>query len=290
MLKRAVLGAFAALSLAGCDSITSNKEEAHIYEERDVPVQVEERKTENQNNDNERFFAMCHDGLYDFDTRCIDFTQGYLNDAINSVYRIERIARYKKNGKQEEQKSHCGAVLFDNGIALTARHCTHFKDLDMRGIKYSTEFSLLSQGKHYKLEKIIEGNIDFAILVMNKPADLPFFPYELGDTTDLEAGNFTYMIGYIDREYPMIRDGIVTKIEPNDIGWGPGYFLVNNGIHFGDSGGITIAFRDGIPELIGINCYKHTAHDHAGGVLSMNSINNEVIARFLLSLRIMPHP
>ncbi|MDI6737550.1 MAG: serine protease [Nanoarchaeota archaeon] len=288
MIKKAVLGALAALSLAGCNSIAIGNEEAHIYENRDASVQIEENPKKEQ--DNERFFAQCHDGLYDFDTRCIDFSQGYLNNAISSVYKIERIARYEKDGKQEEEKSHCTSVLIENGMVLTAKHCMYFRNLDIKGIKYDTEFSLVSDNKHYGLEKLIEGNADFAILAMKKPADLPFFPYQLGDTTDMEAGNFTYIIGFVGREYPMLRDGIVTKVEPNDNGWGEGYFLVSNGIHFGDSGGATIAFRDGIPELIGINCYKHTAHDHAGGVLRIDRIRNEVLARFLLSFEIMLLP
>lgn len=289
MLKKAALGILAALSLAGCSPIAGN-EEAITYEETDAPMQAVENPTEERDNDIERFFAMCHDGLYDSDLRCVDSSQGYLNIAINSVYRIERIARYMKDGKQEEQKSYCSSVLLDNGIVLAAKHCMHFKDLDIKGIKYDTEFSLLSNGKHYGLEKILEGNIDFAILEMKKPADLPFFPYKLGDTKDLEAGNFTYMIGYVDRNYPMAREGIVTRMEPNDSGWNAGYFLISNGIHFGDSGGATIAFRDGVPEIIGINCYKHSAHDHAGGVLRMDRIKNEVLARLLLTLRIMLRP
>lgn len=287
MFKRAALVALAALSLAGCSPTIASNEGA--YESRDASVHIE-KKQENLNEDIERFFAMCHDGLYDFDRRCIDFTQGYKQNAINSVYKMERIARYKKDGKQEEEKSYCSSVLLDKGFVLAAKHCMHFKDLDTKGIKYETEFSLLSNDKKYGLEKIIEGNTDFAILVMSKPADLPFFPYELGDTTDIEAGNFTYMIGVVDRDYTMIREGIITKVEPNDEGWGKGYFIVNNGIHFGDSGGITFAFRDGIPELIGINCYKHTSHDHAGGVLRMDRIKNEVLARFLLALRITLRP
>lgn len=290
MIKKAVLGALAAFSLAGCGIAASNNE-AYTCEERDASVQVEERQEEKKkeeeqsNDDTKRFFAQCHDGKYDFDTRCIDFSQGYVDNAINSVYRIERIARYKKNGKQEEEKSHCSSILIDNGIVLTAKHCTHFRRLDARGIKYSMEINLMHGGKRYPLETIIRGISDFAVLEMEKPAELPFFPYPLGNTEDMEAGNFTYMIGYVDMNYPMIREGIVTRMEPNDDRWGKGYFLISNGIHFGDSGGATIAFRDGIPEIIGINCYKHNDHDHAGGVLRADMITDEVIARLILAIR-----
>jgi len=293
MIKKAVLGALAALSI-GCYNASPAEEEAGTCDNRDAAAAVEERKKtpaqEQNNDDTERFFAQCHDGMYDFDTRCIDFSQGYLNNVISSVYKIERIARYMKDGKQEEEKSSCSSMLIENGIVITAKHCVHFRSLDARGIKYDMEINLMRGDKRYGLETIIRGNKDFAILMMKKPANIPFFPYELGDTTDLQAGNFTYMIGYVDRDYPMIRDGIVTRMEPNDAGWDKGYFLVSNGIHFGDSGGATIGFRDGIPEFIGVNCYKHIAHDHAGGVLRMDGIRNETFINFLLMSRIMFHP
>ena len=145
-------------------------------------------------------------------------------------------------------------------------------------------------GKRYPLEILVEGATDFAVLEMKKPAELPFLPYALGDTSTLEAGNITYMTGYVDREYSMIREGIVTRMEPNDQGWGEGYFLISNGIHFGDSGGATIGFRDGVPELIGINCYKHEEHDHAGGVLRIDMIRNEILARYIFAAQITLRP
>lgn len=292
MIKKAALGALAALSI-GCYSI-SNEEEAGTYENRDA-IQVTEERQENpaekqNSNDTERFFAQCHDGLYDFDTRCIDFTQGYLNNAISSVYKIERIARYTSSNQPREEKSSCSSVLLEDGIVITAKHCVHFSRLDLLGIKYDMEINLMNGDKRYPLEIILEGVKDFALLEMEKPANLPFFPYALGDTGEMEAGNYTYMIGYVDRNYPMIRDGTVTRMESNDGFWGNGYFLISNGIHFGDSGGLTIAFRDGIPEMIGINCYKHSAHDHAGGVLRIDRIRDEILARFIIAMQLMLTP
>ncbi|MDD4878639.1 MAG: serine protease, partial [Candidatus Nanoarchaeia archaeon] len=256
MVKKAVLGALAAFSLAGSqisandETMYANYSPALQYEENPIEsIAPQETESVPELSENDRLLAQCHDGEYDFDTRCIDFTQGYVDNIVNSIYRIERIARYEQDGKQEEEKSYCSSTLIEDGIVITAKHCAHFRSLDARGIKYDMEINLMREGRRYGLETILKGNKDFAILMMKKPANIPFFPYELGDTTGLQAGNFTYMIGYVDKSYPMIRDGIVTRMEPNDAGWNEGYFLVSNGIHFGDSGGATIAFRDGIPEF-----------------------------------------
>ena len=293
MIKKAMLGALAALSI-GCYNASPAEEEAVTCKRIDAAAAVEERQEnpaeEHNNDDIERFFAQCHDGRYDFDTRCTDLSQGYLDNITNSVYIIERIGRFKQSGRQEELKSKCASVLLDNGIVLTAKHCARFRKLDILGIKYDMEINLMHGGKRYPLEILVEGATDFAVLEMKKPAELPFLPYALGDTSTLEAGNITYMTGYVDREYSMIREGIVTRMEHNDQGWGEGYFLISNGIHFGDSGGATIGFRDGVPELIGINCYKHEEHDHAGGVLRIDMIRNEILARYIFAAQITLRP
>lgn len=225
----------------------------------------------------ETYFAQCRDGLYDFDTRCIDFTQGYIEISLKSAYHIKRVARYKQNGQETVEIKHCSSALLENGYLLTAKHCVHFKELEIRGggVRHDKEFFLLNDGKEYGLEIVLEGQKDFAVLKLKKDADLPYMPFAFGKAEELTEGNLTYLFGYIDDQNVNFRPGTIATADEQNTRWGKGYFLINNGSAFGDSGGLVIGFRDGKPEFVGINCYKHEEHEHAGGVLRAEEIMKE---------------
>lgn len=223
------------------------------------------------------YFDMCRDGLYDDDTRCI--YQRHQEIIDQSVYKMEIKFTYKtSNGDTEQAKGSCSATLLEGGFVLTARHCTEYEELDASGTAYESEFMLVRNGKRHEIKPIFRGSKDFAILKLKEEADLPYFPYALGDTRDIQLGNFTWLFGCLDDAYSQLRTGVVTKIEPHDYDFGSGFFLIENGISYGDSGGPVIGFRDGMPEMIGINVYRHPQrkHENAGGVLRMDRILREI--------------
>ena len=86
-------------------------------------------------------------------------------------------------------------------------------------------------------------------LPLSAPPILPVFKYPTGKASELEWGNFVYVIGY-PRGEKMLSYGIVSN---------PGRdrynsFVINTVFNRGFSGGLIIAIRDGIPnfELVGM--------------------------------------
>lgn len=86
----------------------------------------------------------------------------------------------------------------------------------------------------------------------------PSFPYQIGNSDDLQVGNFVYVIGNPLSVGINVREGIVSAekapLETVSVGVNPMHgFMVSNGLMSGDSGSPIIAIRDGKFELVGIS-------------------------------------
>lgn len=258
------------LSLFGCNSVTIQEDNRQSLK---APMDLTEKA--------ERFFAACENGKYDFDTRCVDFETGILGKIKDSVYRLDiRVKVELAPGIELEAQGGCSATLLQGGYVLTAGHCTDENMLleEFSELPHTIDFSLASKEGRHGLEVIMQGqNSDFAILRLKEQADLPYLPIALGNADQLVEGNEIYLYGFIDDEKVNLRQGIIATVEPKDEFDGKvmdGYFLIA-WLQKGDSGGPVIAFRDGVPELVGIASYIHTEHLYSGAILKINKIMEE---------------
>jgi S1-C subfamily serine protease len=89
----------------------------------------------------------------------------------------------------------------------------------------------------------LEGVFDYKFINKNS-----VFSYKIGNSSELEWGDFVYVFGY-PMHYQLLTRGIVSIVESSE-----DYFLVDVNVNRGSSGGIVLALRDGIPnfELVGM--------------------------------------
>ena len=229
----------------------------------------------------ETFYVQCHDNEFDFDSRCIDFTQGYLADAKEGVYLFNQDITADVFGEQRSVSLDgiCSSILLKNGYLLTAQHCVDIEsELPFGVILQDQEFSISHNGQKYALEKIaVGGDVDAALFKLKEQADLPYVPFNFGDTDKVAEGNLVYLFGYTGLSDVNVRDGVIGVREDTYSAseTSGGYFLISNGAGSGDSGGLVVGFRDGIPEILGVLCYEY--HTYAGGTLKMNKIPEEIM-------------
>ncbi|MBU2637652.1 MAG: serine protease [Nanoarchaeota archaeon] len=223
----------------------------------------------------ETFFAQCHDGKYDFDSRCIDFTQGYVATAQSSIYLFNQTLDIESNGMRETKDLDgiCSSTLIEEGYVITAQHCVDVSPPPFIRVN-KAEFSISYNGKKYPLELIATGGIDdVALLRLKKPAELPYFPFRFGDSDVITPGNYVYLLGFSGNIDSNARDGTIgvredtTPPDPGD-----GQFIISNQGNPGDSGGLVIGFRDGVPEMLGVLIYGYTRQDGNDGILKINNI------------------
>lgn len=268
MGKGLLLGLIA--SLIGCNSAPSHNSSC---EQQDLEGKAE------------KFFAMCSDGEYDYDTRCIDYSTDPLGKINSSIYQIKISVTIEMmpNFEVPVIEGNCSSTLLEGGYVLTAGHCIKEESLlgqELFGFlqmvpdgAYNIEFKLKADEKEYGLEVISTGdNSDFGLLKLTEQADLPYLPISFGDADQLRQGNEIYLYGFIDDKKVNLRQGIVATLDPEDEEDGQireGYFLIAWG-QSGDSGGPVIAFRDGNPEVVGITGYIHGTQQESSAILKIN--------------------
>lgn len=229
----------------------------------------------------ETFFVQCHDNELDFDTRCVDFTQGYLADAKEGVYLFNQDITADVFGERRNVSLDgiCSSILLNNGYLLTAQHCVDIEsDLPFGVTLLGQEFSISRNGQKYALEKIaLGGERDVALFKVTDYEGLPYVPFALGNTDSIKEGNFVYLFGFTGLNEVNVRDGIVGVAEDTSMleETGDGHFLITNGADHGDSGGMVIGIRDGVPEVLGVLLYGY--HSHAGGCLKMKEIPENIM-------------
>ncbi|MBU0560909.1 MAG: serine protease [Bacteroidota bacterium] len=86
-------------------------------------------------------------------------------------------------------------------------------------------------------------------IVNRDPFAYRIFDYRIGNSDELNWGNFVYTLGY-PLHYKMVSRAIVSKPSSDT----KNYFIIDAVMNRGASGGLVLAIRDGIPnfELVGI--------------------------------------
>jgi hypothetical protein len=135
--------------------------------------------------------------------------------------------------------------------------------------EYSETSFLNANGTIYPLEKAWtgSGDDDFTILKLTNPEPgLHSASIRFGSAEYLANGSITYTFSAMNE--PWIKEGHVFNRENGNGIYDTDnyeYFLEDTYVTHGDSGGPVIAFRDGVPELIGITCYY--THARCGQML-----------------------
>ncbi len=172
-----------------------------------------------------------------------------------------------------ETVSGTATIIYYDGTKvglLTCAHIGNYPDTVLTYFESSTgqknksiQNMAIKIREHYFINEI-PGEGDFEVLVSDKKRDLailskkaindPFqkikpFRYPLGESSNLELGNFVYIIGY-PMGHKMITKGIVSNTRDNN----SDSFLIDALFNRGFSGGIILAIRDGVPnfELVGM--------------------------------------
>lgn len=275
MKKRALLGTILALGCQMAEAPAPDYFEA-------LRVQRAEQEEGKPRPIEETFFAVCHDNDYDFDSRCIDFTHGQIAAAKNSVYQFNQTieAEIFGMGETRDLDGICSSILLQEGHLLTAQHCVDLEPPWFVNI-LKQDFSITYNRQKYALEKIaLGGDTDIALFKVKEYEGLPYLPFAIGDTDKITEGNLTYLFGYKGTPEVHVREGIVSAAEDTFLHgiFGEGHFLITNGVDRGDSGGLVMGFRDGMPEILGITLYRY-ATEHAGGILKIEKIPEEILRR-----------
>ena len=180
----------------------------------------------------------------------------------------ETVDSYSKVGTALVVARQSATNQYDIAIALTNAHLVTAPDTiryfmrDARGletnvlerisIKISTALHVVNrdgESIHTKIVRL-DPKADLALLKLNIPnlmrKPLPFF-LRLGKTSDLQWGNFVYIVGH-PKNKMRLTAGTVSLDEDED------RFFVDAPIRAGYSGGPVVAVRDGLPnfELVGL--------------------------------------
>ena len=187
-------------------------------------------------------------------------TKEIINGAIDEVYFNEAV-------------SGTATIVFYDGVKVGLLTCAHIGDYPDTVLTYYE--SHIGQNKqviqqiaikvreHYFVNEI-QGDANFEVVISDKKRDLallskrtpsdPFqnirpFKYPIGESSNLELGNFVYIIGY-PMGNKMITKGIVSNTRDNK----SDSFLIDALFNRGFSGGIILAIKDGVPnfELVGM--------------------------------------
>lgn len=246
------------------------------------------------------------DGRYDYDSECIPNLEETLNEIKESTYEINNFVFYTVEGGinagQKMQITGGSGILLDSGYLISAGHVIK-NDLEYMarstgGIitHYNSSFFLSVEGGYYPLEAVWTGHYDddFTILRLKEPnMSLHSASIRFGSTDYLANRSITYTFSAMNE--PWIKEGhVFNKENGNGIHGNDnyGYFLEDTYLTYGDSGGPVIAFRDGVPELVGITCYyTHVSYaqmlvresgilkidvvlEHAGDILIPSTISS----------------
>jgi len=162
-------------------------------------------------------------------------------------------------------------IYNENGsiLVLTCAHVVDYPDtiisffLDEKGdpTQFIESISIKKKQQNFIRDFPDQGLLD--VIACDKELDIAFlgahfgeplsgvkvFNYPSGDASQLEWGNFVYIVGF-PAGYQMVTRGIVSNPNPGK----KDEFIIDALFNTGISGGIVLAVRDGVPnfELVGI--------------------------------------
>ena len=232
------------------------------------------------------------DGLYDNNPILVNQRIMQIKRIIDAVYFLHTDTEFKLEDGEiiTAELDAAGVLIFDRYI-LTVNHAVSQENLQVEMItpvgvqsidvpskKLSEHTYLKLNGTRIELEEVVKGkDDDIAIFKVPDGLGLNSFPYDIGNSDDLQVGNFLYVIGNPMNYGINVREGIVSSmIAPEAIAAIlPRYenaFMISNGVNPGDSGTPVIAIRDGQYELVGLSQGIFTNAQNLSWAIKINPI------------------
>lgn len=239
------------------------------------------------------------DGRYDNHSYMVDSSKMELSRIASSIVKlITRTTFEAPDGTRMQNELEGSGVVVAGRFILTVEHVVTVHSLKIQtpvGIleppvkKIDEETYLRWNGEDHIL-KAMYRNKDDDIALFELPVDVdpPSYPYKVGNSDDLELGNYIYVVGNPMNLGVNVREGIVSALQaPDQISYinakGENAFMVSNGLVPGDSGTPVIAIRDGNFELVGLSQGTFVGNTRLGWVIRINAI-----LRLLYASRALP--
>jgi S1-C subfamily serine protease len=239
------------------------------------------------------------DGLYDNNPILVNQRVMEIERIIDSVYFLHTDTEFKLEDGEviTEELDGAGVLIFDRYI-LTVSHAVSqdilqvqmltpmgIQSIDVPAEKLSEHTYLKLNGSRISLERVVNGKDD-DITIFKVPGGLQLnsFPYKIGNSDELQVGNFLYVIGNPMNYGINVREGIVSSMmAPEAIAAilprFENAFMISNGVNPGDSGTPVIAIRDGQYELVGLSQGIFTNAQNLSWAIKINPIINKLKQR-----------
>ncbi len=236
-----------------------------------------------------------YDGHYDNNTFLVNLREMSLARIIESLYavRTEVTFRTKEDGRLVKADLTGTAVVLFGKYLLTVEHVvsleemaavTPFGRVVIPATKVSERTFLEHDSKRYELERlVVDNDMDVALFRLPEGLSLKSFPYRMGNSDDLQVGNFVYLVGNPMNIGINVREGIVSSLKAPAIvsrlnAVAENAFMVSNGLNPGDSGTPVIAIRDGVYELVGLSQGTFQTSQRLGWAIRINNILRRIEA------------
>ena len=140
-----------------------------------------------------------------------------------------------------------------------------------------------------------DKSIDVALFRLPPGLTLKSFPYRIGNSDDLEVGNYIYLVGNPMNFGINVREGIVSSLKAPRVvtevdSIAANAFMVSNGLNPGDSGTPVIAIRDGEYELVGLSQGSFIRSQRLGWVIRINTVLRRIKTSLGSPLLALRHP
>ena len=232
------------------------------------------------------------DGMYDNNPILVNQRQMRIQSIIDSVYFLHTDTKFKLEDGEviTAELDGAGVLIFGKYILTVSHAVSHdslqaelltpmgIQSIDVPAEKLNEHTYLNLNGNRIKLEQVVKGKEDdIAIFKVPDCLDLNSFPYKIGNSDELNVGNFIYVIGNPMNYGINVREGIVSSMmAPEAIAAIlPRYenaFMISNGVNPGDSGTPVVAIRDGQYELVGLSQGIFTNAQNLSWAIKINPI------------------
>ena len=236
------------------------------------------------------------DGMYDNNPILVNQRAMEIRKIIESVYFLHTDTEFKlEDGEVITAELDGAGVLIFGDYILTVNHAVSqdslqvemltpmgIQRIDVPAEKLSEHTYLKLDDSRIELEEVVKGKEDdIAIFKVPDGLHLNCFPYKIGNSDELEVGNFIYVIGNPMNYGINVREGIVSSMmAPEAIAAilprFENAFMISNGVNPGDSGTPVIAIRDGRYELVGLSQGIFTNAQNLSWAIKINPIINKL--------------
>jgi S1-C subfamily serine protease len=232
------------------------------------------------------------DGLYDNNPILVNQEAMQIKKIIDAVCFLHTDTEFKlEDGEVVTAELEGAGVLIFEKYILTVNHAVSqdslqvemvtpmgIQRIDVPAQKVSEQTYLKLNGTRIDLEEITKGKEDdIAIFELPDGLGLNSFPYQIGNSDDLQVGNFLYVIGNPLNYGINVREGIVSSMTAPEaiaaiLPRFENAFMISNGVNPGDSGTPVIAIRDGRYELVGLSQGIFTNAQNLSWAIKINPI------------------